>query len=191
MPAEIYVEPNDRYEIIEGVKYMAAAAAIEHNFVIGNLVQAFNHYFRKNKNGVAVQDIDVHLPDGNVFRPDVSVIDDLTALSSDENFNGAPALVVEVLSRSTMKNDLGRKKRLYAANGVEEYWIVDRWTKRIEVYHLLDGHYELDEVYQIYSDAEFDALTDDERAAVKFEIAVERFDGLSVDIRQIFNTWWN
>lgn len=37
----------------------------------------------------------------------------------------APAFVVEVLSRSTKRNDLGRKRDIYEQAGIEEYWMLD------------------------------------------------------------------
>ena len=107
-------DSEERFEIIDGVKiYMLAAASFNHNFFAARLVSIFNSYFLKHGKGVAVHDVDVPLPDGNLFRPDVCVITDFAWLESDENSSVVPALVVEILSRSTMKNDLGRKKNIY------------------------------------------------------------------------------
>jgi Uma2 family endonuclease len=41
--------------------------------------------------------------------------------------------VVEILSPATARRDRLEKKRLYEANGVEEYWLVDPETQRVEV----------------------------------------------------------
>ena len=193
MSAEIYsrIDTEERFEIIDGTKiYMLAAASFDHNFFAGRLIVVFNSYFEEHRNGVAVHDIDVHLPDGNLFRPDVCIIDDLAWLERNENSPVVPALAVEILSRSTMKNDLGIKKNIYERNGVKEYWIVDQWSKRIDVYHLVDRHYELDDVYRLFTDRELAAMREEERAEVKYEIKVPLFDGLSVDIRDVFNFWW-
>ena len=97
-----------------------------------------------------------------------------------------PDLVVEILSRSTMKNDISIKKYIYERNGVKEYWIVNHWIKAIEVYHLVEGKYELDNVYQIYSPNEWENLEDEERAEAKFDIKVSIFDDLIVDINKVF-----
>ncbi len=165
-------------------------ASFDHNFFAGRLISIFNSYFWEHRNGVAIYDIDVHLPDGNLFRPDVCIIDDFSWIESGENTPVVPALAVEILSRSTMKNDLGVKKNIYERNGVKEYWIVDQWSKRIDVYHLIDGRYELDDVYRLFSDRELAAMSEEERAEVKYDIKVSIFDGLSVDIRDVFNVWW-
>ena len=112
-------------------------------------------------------------------------------IGSDEKIHGVPDLCIEILSRSTMKNDLFKKKKIYAANGVKEYWIVDRWSEKIEVYHLAEGGYELDDLYQNYSDRELSELNDIERAEVQFVIKVSVVPELTVDVRDVFKTWWN
>ena len=191
MEALAYIEPNDAYEIIEGVKYMSAATAVlNHGTIVNNLSRIFSNYiFERGNGGVFLDNTDVHLPDGNLFRPDMSVVCDLSIADRYGNINGAPDLCVEVLSPSTVKNDRGRKKNIYARNGVIEYWIVDPKNKSVEVYYLTDGRYELDELYQLYSTKEWNALTAEEKSSAKFEIKVSLFDDLLVDIREVFR-WW-
>jgi Uma2 family endonuclease len=52
------------------------------------------------------------------------------------HFHGAPELVVEVLSpgKANEDRDKSAKLKLYSVQGVQEYWIVDRITQRIEIY---------------------------------------------------------
>ena len=52
------------------------------------------------------------------------------------HFQGAPELVVEVLSPGKVNEDRDRsaKLKLYSIQGVQEYWIVDRTAQRIEIY---------------------------------------------------------
>ena len=51
-----------------------------------------------------------------------------------EKIEGAPDLVVEILSPSTFYKDRRKKLEVYSQFGVEEYWIVDPETKAIELY---------------------------------------------------------
>ena len=104
--------------------------------------------------------------------------------------HGVPDLIVEVLSRSTMKKDIGIKKEIYERNGVKEYWIINPWSKTIEVYHLVDCKFELDNIYQIFTDDEYNNLEESEKAEVKYEIPVSIFENLMVDVRRVFR-WWN
>ena len=188
---EVYNERLERepdYEIIEGVKKIMSPSPIaEHGSVVSNLVTIFNYYFWQNGRGRVFGDnIDVHFPDGNLFKPDVTVICDPTIIKLNDTVYGVPDLVVEILSRSTMHNDLGVKKYAYERNGVKEYWIVDHWNKSIQAYQLINDKYKLDYVYQVYSRQELERLTEDERSEVKTEIKVSLFDDLIVDINKVF-----
>ncbi|MBR2179897.1 MAG: Uma2 family endonuclease [Selenomonadaceae bacterium] len=187
--ADDFVEDEEPdYEIIEGEKiYMSPTPNAEHGSIVGNVVTIFNSYcWPMRKARVFGDNIDVHLPDGNTFRPDVSVICDLSIIKFHDTIYGVPDLVVEILSRSTMMNDIGKKKDIYEKNGVKEYWIINHWIKVIEVYHLIDGKFKLDYVYQIYSDIDWQRLTEEQRKAAKFEIKVSIFDDLMVDINKVF-----
>ena len=188
MTAYAFAEDSNLYEIIEGVKIISPAPMLNHNTIINNLLFVFNSYMRdKNCGAVFGDNVDVHLPDGNVFRPDVSVVCDLSIADRYGNINGVPDLVVEILSRSTQKHDRGVKMQVYERNGVKEYWIADQLNKSIEVYHLVDGKFVLDEVYTLYSMKEWEMLEPEERAAAKFEIKVSLFDDLLVDVRKVFH----
>ena len=192
MSEAIYVEPNDRYEIIEGVKYMAAAAAAyDHNVITGRLFAIFDNYFHKNETGMVVQDADVCLSEDNTFRPDLSVVCDFSKLGADRKIHGAPDLIVEVLSPSTAKRDFTKKKEIYARSGVKEYWIVDWVAKNIFVHKLIDGNYELDNIYHDYTADELSLLEKNERAKVRKTIKVSIVPNLSVNIHRVFETWWN
>lgn len=184
---------ND-YEIIEGVKFMAPSPGWGHVNVTANLVTIINGYARINKLGVVIADnFDVHFPDGSLFKPDFIFVSAEKAKSLFENENatlhGVPDMVAEIFSRSTMKRDIGIKKDVYERNGVREYWIINPWSKSIEVYLLRDGKYRLDNVYQNYSDEELAELTDEERAEIEMEVPVAVLDGFKVKIRNIFG-WY-
>ncbi len=82
------------------------------------------------------------------FEPDVAFwfADRARAFTEDQLFFIAPNFVAEVLSKGTEDIDRGRKFISYAANGVDEYWIVDAKAKRVECHDLQpDGTYLLRE----------------------------------------------
>ena len=185
---------RDDYEIIEGGKFMAASPNNGHTNVVLNLVIIIGNYVKINRLGLVLHDnMDVHLPDGNVFRPDFAIIgaakDKLIIDHRDERVHGVPDMVVEIFSRSTMRRDLTVKKDVYERNGVKEYWMIDPWCERISVCLLRDGKYELDEIYFNYAETELNELTDEERAAVKFEVPVAVLDGFKIKIKNIFG-WY-
>ena len=185
-------EPD--YEIIEGVKtFMAPSGTLDHGTVIGNLFgQIFMHIFKNNiKAAVFVDDIDVHLPDGSYFKPDLTVVLNPELIKNRKAVYGAPDMVVEVLSYSTMSNDLGKKKDAYERNGVKEYWIIDPWSKRVEVYHLINGKFTLSTACKVYTDKELATIDEDKHSTLNYEIKVSIFEDLVIDIRNIFKWWFD
>jgi Uma2 family endonuclease len=67
---------------------------------------------------------DVKLSETDVVQPDILVVCDPRKITP-ACIDGAPDLVVEVLSPATATRDLREKKALYAKYGVKEYLIVD------------------------------------------------------------------
>ena len=65
----------ESYEIIGGEKIMAPSASAYHNDVMGGLYAELRMYLRKRNLGYIFTDnLDVHLPDGNLFKPDSTVV---------------------------------------------------------------------------------------------------------------------
>ncbi len=177
------------YEIIGGKKFMAPAPNPTHGRVIGRLYSFLNDYFDENEGGYVFSDnTDVHFPDGTLLKPDLSVVLEKNSAIIDwfRGIYGVPDMVVEVLSKSTRKNDLTIKKDLYEAQGVREYWIIDPYMKVISVYLLRDGKYFLDDEYILFDEKELELLTDAEKADIKHEVPVATLDGLKVPLKYIF-----
>ncbi|MBR4153684.1 MAG: Uma2 family endonuclease [Selenomonadaceae bacterium] len=188
------VDVRDDYEIIEGVKVMSPSPNKRHNKVIIGLITTIGNYARAKKLGFVFSDnLDVHLPDGNLFRPDFTFVtaanDKIVIDDENDTLHGVPDMVAEIFSRSTMHNDIGVKKDAYERNGVKEYWIINPWQETIDVYLLREGKYELDGHYENWSDDELIRLPEEERAAIKREIPVAFLDGFKVKIKNIFS-WY-
>ncbi len=181
---------RDNYEILGGVKIMAPAPNIGHNVTLVSLASIIEYHMLKNDitGYVCTDNIDVHLPDGTLFKPDLTVIlpKNKDIINWGGAIHGVPDMVVEVLSKSTKHRDRTLKKDIYEANGVKEYWITDPFMKCVEVYILTDGKFELTGEYQHYTPYEIERLTDEEKKDVKYEVPVSILPGLSVDLNYIF-----
>ena len=181
---------DEDYEIIEGVKIMSPAANLGHSGIIMRLCMSIGSYCEENNDCgfVFVDNVDVHLPDGNYFKPDLTVVtkENEKILDWKGDINGVPDMVVEVLSKSTRKRDLTIKKDVYERNGVKVYWIVDPFSKTISVYLLKDGKYFLEDEYTYFDETEFNRLEDYEKAEVKFEVPVHLFEGLKIKLAYVF-----
>jgi Uma2 family endonuclease len=82
-------------------------------------------------------------------QPDILFISRANrAIVAEKNIQGAPDLVVEIVSPNTRERDLVLKKKLYAKFGAKEYWLVFLNEQKIEVYRLEDQKYILDGVYE-------------------------------------------
>lgn len=190
MNAALELYNDEDFEIIEGVKFMSPAANLSHGGIITRLCMGIGGYCEEHNDcgRIFVDDIDVHLPDGNCFKPDFTVVlkENAKILNWKGNINGVPDMVVEVLSKSTMKKDLTIKKDVYERNGVKVYWIVNPFVKSVTVYLLRDGKYILDDEYIYFDDEEFAQLDDKEKAEVKFEVPVHLFEGLNLKLEYLF-----
>ncbi|WP_295388839.1 Uma2 family endonuclease [uncultured Thiodictyon sp.] len=118
--------PDDtRWELIEGVAYaMAPAPSIKHQDVVGRLFSRLEQQLRGQPCRPFVAPTDVKLSESDVVQPDILAVCD-PAKITPSHIEGAPDLIVEVLSPGTSVRDLRDKKALYERAGVREYLVVD------------------------------------------------------------------
>ena len=180
-----YVDPPVT-ELIEGkICLMSPKPRVSHTLVASRIYRIFADYL-EGKTCMALSDgYDVFLDEENHYVPDAMIVCDRSKTKND-GIHGAPDLVVEVLSPSTMTRDRGVKMRHYAAAGVREYWLVQPLEKTVEVYLNHDGTFELDRTYAVYEDWEVARMTEEERADLLTDICVSLYDDLCVSVKEIF-----
>lgn len=130
-------EDGLRHELIAGEHFVTSSPTTRHQQLVSRLWFEIESYLRANPKTAQVFGVplDVVLSPYDMVVPDLILIaDDQSDILTDKNVQGAPALVVEVLSPSTRKRDIGIKRQLFDRAGVREYWIVDGETNRIEVH---------------------------------------------------------
>lgn len=115
---------------------MAPAPNRYHQEVSKNLEFILHRHVKANRLGkVYDAPFDVYLTEHDVFQPDLLfVTNSRLDILTDKGAEGAPDLVVEILSRSTEYNDRNTKFSTYAQTGVTEYWLIDPARKSIEIY---------------------------------------------------------
>ncbi|MCI8440167.1 MAG: Uma2 family endonuclease [Oscillospiraceae bacterium] len=173
------------YEILDGKVLAMSPAAPRHNRIAGNIFLIFGNYLKKKKCVPLGDGTAVYLDEQNRFIPDFMVVCDRSKIQSKWVY-GAPDLLVEILSPSTARNDRMRKKDVYAASGVPEYWIVSPEEQSIEVYLLRDGAYTLDNLYAYCSDEDQADMTEAEKAGLTAEFKCHLFDDLTIRLEDIF-----
>ena len=130
---------DERWEVIGGEAYaMSPSPTARHQMVQARLVSALDRFFRGRPCRAIPSPMDVKLSDMDIVQPDVLVVCRSSQIKAT-HIEGAPALVIEILSDSSERHDRGIKMRLYAARGVPEVWLVKPYPSMVEVYRL-DGH---------------------------------------------------
>jgi Uma2 family endonuclease len=131
-------EGGPRYQLIDGDLHMAPSPNLFHQEISRNLEIIIGTYLLANPIGkIFDAPIDVFLTETNVFQPDLLVVStENFHLLKEDGIHGAPDLVIEILSPSTTKLDLGAKKRVFARCEVQEFWAVDPQTRKVAVYDL-------------------------------------------------------
>lgn len=132
------------YELINGEIVKRSSPDTDHQNASSNLTFLLQSFVREKKLGqIFFAPYDVFLDEENMLQPDIIfVAKESKAIIKKGCIEGAPNLVVEILSRGTFKKDRGDKFNLCRSVGIPEYWIVDPRSETIEIYVLQKGDYE-------------------------------------------------
>ena len=131
--------PDDglRHEIIDEEHYVTPSPNRGHQVLVGRLHFEIELFLRANPGigQVFLSPFDVVFSKWDVVEPDLLfVAADQKGILTDENVQGAPALVVEIASPGTRRRDEQIKRQLFDRGGVREYWIVDPDTQVVRVF---------------------------------------------------------
>lgn len=152
-------EDGRRYEIIAGVLYVANAPSFDHQYTVYQLARYLGDFAEEHNLGIVIgAPFEVHLTEtSRPVQPDVLFLSNAQKPEpGTQKFTGAPTLIVEVISPSSIRLDRQTKFDAYEQAGVAEYWLVDPKARATEVYTLSRGEYAL-----------FGQYTDDELIASK------------------------
>ena len=134
-----------RCEVHEGELYVTPAPSPQHQMVIRALFRALDTHVRVKAIGeILFAPFDVILSDTMIVQPDLVYLDPgRLGLISGRGVEGAPTLVVEVLSPATTLIDRSIKPQLYARHGVPYFWLIDPDGRSLEAYVLGPQGYSL------------------------------------------------
>lgn len=164
---------EQRWELIDGVAYAMAGPSVAHQTVLGNLFWKFREFLEGKGCKVFIAPCDVRLnadkEDDTVVQPDLFVVCELDKIK-EKSIDGAPDLVVEILSPSNRKHDRLVKFKKYREAGVKELWLADPDDGSIETFKLGGGFVD----YNIYG--------------VEDTITVGILPELTIDLSSVFET---
>jgi len=166
-------DDDKRYELIDGAIYlMSPAPTLKHQKISHELSRQLGNFLLDKSCDIYAAPVDVCLnaagdDDRTVVQPDIIVVCDASKLDG-KRCNGAPDMVIEILSPSSVSRDMLVKFNKYLMAGVREYWIVNPENKTVHVCVLKDSKYEITDFID-------DAV-----------IPVNIFDGCVIDMSRVF-----
>ncbi|MCL6635051.1 MAG: Uma2 family endonuclease [Peptococcaceae bacterium] len=166
------IDDDNQYELIGGRLILVPAPKTIHQRIKGRIFRIVADFVYKNGLGEVLDaPTDVVLTETDKPQPDILFISkERLDIIAEMNVQGAPDLVVEILSPSTGKYDRVEKSKMYYKHGVKEYWIVDPDHKVIEIFIPGEKNWNL---FQAYDD--------------KNILTSPLLTGLEIQLKDIFN----
>ena len=120
-------EDGKRHEIIDGVHFVTAAPFLRHQRIVVRLTIRLGGFLQEHRLGeLLVAPTDVILSTHDIVQPDLLFVSNARApILTEKNVQGAPDLVIEVISKGSRRLDEVLKRRAYERFGALEYWIFD------------------------------------------------------------------
>ena len=178
---------DETWEELVGGKIVAMSPrpTVNHSFIASNIYYALRRFFHGKRCTPFADGVDLYLTEEDQYIPDGMVVCDPEKIRPN-GVHGAPDLVLEVLSPSTARYDRGRKKDIYEACGVREYWIADPANKTLEQYVLMDGKLLLFDAYAILPDWMLEKMKPGEREKLVTTFSSAVFPELRISLEDVF-----
>lgn len=161
------------YEVLDGMLVKDPSPNVFHQRIVPRLWTILDAYFKKvdPEGEVFIAPLDVTLGSYTVVQPDLLYVSGRRSeIVRFERIDGAPDLVVEVISKPGTGKDRIRKKKIYQGSGIQHYWMIDPAEQTLECYSLRDGLYAF-----IAGGADCDIIEHPE------------FKGLKLELRKLWN----
>lgn len=156
------LDDEERCELIHGYLHVSPSPTTRHQLVVGLLYLRLKACVRDLDDLVLMAPLDTVLSDLTVVQPDVLIVRAERRSVVGERIEGAPDLVVEVLSPSTAHRDREEKLAEYAKAGVREFWLVDPLGESMTFLVLENGKYHVElAIDGIYASRCFSEVTID------------------------------
>ncbi len=147
---------SGNYELHNGQIIYMPSPIPTHQIVSNNLATDLTIFLRKHKLGrIFTAPMDVVFNPIDTFQPDIFFLsNDRLHLIGDKKIEGAPDLIVEILSPSNKPKEMGYKKIIYEMSDVKEYWIINLEKQTLTQYENVEGEFVSRHIFQ-----KTDALT--------------------------------
>ena len=138
-------------EVIDRKIYTMSTPNRMHQFLVAKLLIRIGNHIEKKRGKCHVYPapfgVRLFADDETWVEPDILVICKKDIMT-DRGCDGAPDLIVEIVSPNNMFHDYVTKLVKYQQAGVHEYWIVDPINERITLYHFQESVQKADYTYE-------------------------------------------
>lgn len=145
--AELYFQLNeyqahDCIQLINGKVIIGMPLSPRHQDIIGEIFFVFKTFAKSTGGKAYTAPIELYLDEHNVYRPDVLYMSpDSQCKIRGQRLEGAPELIVDVLSADMSRHDIHEKHAVYARHGVQECWVVDPIANVMDVWVNTEGKF--------------------------------------------------
>lgn len=145
----------NRYELVDGRIVITPPAGWGHGEIEARVVRILGEFVASHNLGrMFGSSTGYNLPSGDTLEPDVAFISNERWAKGPQVGKGqflkiVPTLAVEILSPATAHRDRLEKKKIYEANGVEEYWLIDPDRREVMIFRLAKGKYSLGKRFRL------------------------------------------
>lgn len=134
-----YLIWEGKWELINGIPYaMTPSPIIKHQRISQKIAGLLNEQLDECQYCYALLPVDWYIKEDTVVQPDNLVV---CYEPSGTHLTKAPALIFEILSKSTAKQDTVTKFHLYETEGVKYYVIIDPVENVARIYQNKEGKY--------------------------------------------------
>lgn len=137
------IDEDQKAHLINGVMIMESPASNTHEELFGFLHFILRGYVSRKKLGSILGSRSlIRFSDYTGFEPDLLFVSHSRRhIIKEQYVDGAPDMIVEIVSPSSRHLDQVDKKKYYAEFGVKEYWLIDPYRQTTEFLYNHQGNW--------------------------------------------------
>ena len=137
------IDEDQKAHLIDGVMIMESPASYTHEDLFGFLNSILRIYVSQKKLGIILGSrFLIRFSDYTGFEPDLLFVSNSRRhIVKEQHVEGAPDVIIEIVSPSSRHLDQVEKKNYYAEFGVKEYWLIDPYRQTAEFLYNHQGNW--------------------------------------------------
>lgn len=131
-----------KWELIEGIPYaVSPMPTIKHQHINGRLYRRFADLLDHCPDCEVFLPINLKISENSIVHPDLTIV--CNGQQDEVYVTTTPQLVVEIISKSSKKQDTTTKPKIFSHLGTRYYVLIDPLKEVVKVFELTQQQYEL------------------------------------------------